>query len=73
MAFNFAADTEFVTLNVSVATVSASGQIELIKQPDPFILHGDPAWLSVDLRVFTVRAGETRFGRTMGSSGSAAP
>jgi hypothetical protein len=70
----FAAATEFLTLNVTVApTVSASAQIELIKQPDPFILHGDPAWLSVDLRVFVVRAGERKFGVTMGADASAAP
>jgi hypothetical protein len=72
-AFSFPGATEFVTLNVTVSGVPASGQIELIKQPDPFILHGDPAWLSVDLRVFVVRAGETKFGVTMGNDASAAP
>jgi hypothetical protein len=72
-AFSFAADTEFVTLNASAGGLSAAAELELIKQPDPFILHGDPAWLSVDLRVFVVRAGETRFGVTMGADGSAAP
>jgi hypothetical protein len=72
-AFGFAGPTEFVTLNVTVGGVSASGQIELIKQPDPFILHGDPAWLSIDLRVFVVRANERRFGVTMGNDASAAP
>jgi murein tripeptide amidase MpaA len=71
--FSFAGPTEFVTLNVTVGGVSAAAQIELIKQPDPFILHGDPAWLSIDLRVFVVRAGETKFGVTMGSDASAAP
>src|SRR5207302_4511482 len=45
-AFSFGGPTEFLTLNVTAGTVSASAQIELIKQPDPFILHGDPAWLS---------------------------
>ncbi len=72
-AFNFAQATEFVTLNVTAGGIPAAGQIELIKQPDPFILHGDPAWLSVDLRVFVVRAAETKFGVTMGTDASAAP
>lgn len=72
-AFTFAGPTELVTLNVTAGGVPASAQIELIKQPDPFILHGDPAWLSVDLRLLVVRAGETRFGVTMGADASAAP
>jgi hypothetical protein len=72
-AFTFPGATEFLTLNVSVGCLSASAQIELIKQPNPFILHGDPGWLSIDLRVFSVRAGQTKFGVTMGSDASAAP
>ena len=65
--------TEVVTVDVTAGGVPASAEMELIKQPDPFILHGDPSWLSVDLRVFVVRAGETKFGVTMGSDASAAP
>ena len=72
-AFAFAGPTEFLTLNVTASGIPASAQIELIKQPNPFILHGDPSWLSVDLRTFVVRAGETKFGVTMGSDASAAP
>lgn len=72
-AFTFPGPTEFLTLNVSVGCLTAAAQIELIKQPNPFILHGDPGWLSIDLRVFSVRAGETKFGVTMGSDASAAP
>lgn len=72
-AFGFTDPTLLVTLNVSIAGLVASAQIELIKQPNPFILHGDPGWLSVDLRVFSVVQGQKRFGVTMGSSASAAP
>ena len=72
-AFGFAGPTDMLTLDVTAGGLPASGQIELIKQPNPFILHGDPTWLSVDLRVLVVRAGETRFGVTMGSDASAAP
>jgi len=61
-AFNFPEPSKLITLNVAIATVSNSAEIELVKQPDPFLLHGDPSWLSVDLRVFTVRAGEAKFG-----------
>jgi hypothetical protein len=42
------------TVNATVhgrsASLSAQGLIELIKQPDPFILHGDPAQRSADCR-----------------------
>jgi hypothetical protein len=72
-AFGFSGPTEFVTLSAAVADVSASAEIELIKQPNPFILHGDPPWLSIDLRVFTVRPGEVKFGHQMGSGAPVAP
>lgn len=61
-AFGFAGATQMVTLHVSAGPTAAQAQIELIKQPDPFLLHGDTFWLSVDLRVFVVRAGESKFG-----------
>jgi hypothetical protein len=81
-AFGFAGATEMLTLGVTVnatvngraASLSAPGQIELIKQPDPFILHGDPAWLSIDLRVFVARPGDSKFGVTpLGNDASDAP
>jgi hypothetical protein len=62
-----------VTLNVTAGTVPASAVLTLIKQPDPFLLHGDPAWLSIDLRLFVVRPNDTWFGVTMGSNAAAAP
>ena len=61
-AFGFTTQTKTLTVSASVAGVSAAGQIELIKQPDPFVLHGDPPWLSVDLRVFVARANDTKAG-----------
>jgi hypothetical protein len=69
-AFNFTTQDVFVTLTATVnatvhgraASLSAPGIIELIKQPDPFILHGDPAWLSIDLRMFVARPGDSKFG-----------
>jgi hypothetical protein len=73
IAFDFLGPTRMVTLSVSVLGVFASAEIELIKQPNPFILHGDPSWLSIDLRVFVVRANETKFGVTAGPDASSAP
>jgi len=71
-AFAFAAATEFLTLNVTVGGLSAAADIELVKQPDPFILHGDPPWLSVDLRVFSVEAGApAKFGATCNDASEA--
>lgn len=61
-AFSFGGQTEDLTLSVTVGGIPASALLTLIKQPDPFLLHGDPAWLSIDLRVFVVRAGVDMFG-----------
>lgn len=72
-AFGFTTDTRMVPLAATVNGVTALAEIELIKQPNPFILHGDPPWLSIDLRVFRIRAGINRFGTTMGADATAAP
>ncbi|MGB7016351.1 MAG: sialidase family protein [Candidatus Cybelea sp.] len=69
----FASPTEFLTLSATVEDLTGNGEIELIKQPDPFMLHGDPAWLSVDLRVFVMRPNQKKFGVQMGADASAAP
>ena len=65
-AFGFTTQTKTLTFNVapvpSNPSVSAAGQIVLIKQPDPFMLHGDPPCLSVDLRVFVARPGDMKGG-----------
>jgi hypothetical protein len=61
-AFSFAGATKIVTLHATVGPASAQADIELIKQPDPFMLHGDTFWLAIDLRVFVVRQGESKFG-----------
>jgi murein tripeptide amidase MpaA len=60
-AFNFATGTKDLTLNATAGGLPASAVLTLIKQPDPFLLHGDPSWLSIDLRVFAVRAGQSMF------------
>src|ERR1022692_1328303 len=70
-AFSFSGQTEMVTFNLTVGGASAAGQIELIKQPDPYMLHGNPPWLSIDLRVFPMRQGDKKFGQTMGDATTA--
>ncbi len=78
--FGFAptVENELVTATLSAAgaTVSAAGVYQLIKNPNPFILdgdsaHGDPFYLSTDIRVFQVKAGQTRFAVHLPTSGSA--
>ena len=71
-AFNFPDPTKPITLTVSKLGLSASGEFELIKQPNPFMLDGDPPWLSVDLRVLSLAEDETRFG-SMCPNASSAP
>lgn len=70
-AFGFGGDNELVdvlaTMKVNGATSSATGLIELVKQADPYMLDGPTNWLSVDLRVFKVPTGTTRFGEPMGT------
>ena len=72
-AFNFATDTEDLTLNVTAGGIPASAVLTLIKQPDPFMLHGDPSWLSIDLRLVVARQGESKFGVTGITDPSDAP
>ena len=66
-AFSFATDTLTATISATAGGITAFADLKLIKQPNPFILHGDPPWLSIDLRVFKIRANVSRFGITMGS------
>ncbi len=64
------------SLSAAGASVSAGAAIELIKNPNPFILHGDagngyPWYLSVDVRVFQMKAGQTKFAAHVATSGPA--
>lgn len=69
--FGFAGDVETVTLSASISTVSSSATIYLIRQPNPYEVDGEVSWLSTDLRVFQIKAGESKFGVLMGSNPSA--
>jgi Galactose oxidase, central domain len=78
--FAFAGPSEPVTLTATLArpaaTVTNFGLMQLIQNPNPYILHGDqaagyPWYLSVDMRVVQLRAGDKRFGVTVATSGGA--
>jgi len=45
-------------------------QLTLTNQPNPYMVDGETHWLSIDLKVFQINAGESRFGQTIGSDGS---
>lgn len=62
-----------VTLTATIGGVTGSAQIELVREPNPFEVDGPIAWLSTDARVFQIRAGESRFGATMGSTAADGP
>ncbi len=73
--FAFPTNTEIVTLTSSLTalgvTLNSFGQIELIKQANPYITNGATSWLSIDLRVFQIKSGDSKFGEPM--TGSDAP
>ena len=56
-----------------VVTATGSAVLQLIHEPNPYELDGVTSWLSTDLRVFQIRAGDSRFGATIGSSPVSAP
>ena len=79
--FGFTGATELVTLTASLvrpsATVGNFGLLLLLQNPNPYILHGDQAagfewYLSVDLRVLQLGAGDKRFGATLATTGGTA-
>ncbi|MFI5138082.1 MAG: hypothetical protein ACHQIM_09655 [Sphingobacteriales bacterium] len=64
-----------VTLTATVTSVSGpalhasgSADIELIDEPNPFEQDGPVSWLSTDLRVFQINAGDSKFGEMMGTT-----
>jgi len=71
--FGFSAPTQTVSLSVSISGCSANAFVLLVKQPNPYEIDGATHWLSTDLRVFQVNAGQSKFGATMGATGAQAP
>jgi hypothetical protein len=56
----FTAELQTITLTATVPNqnVSGSGTIELIEQPNPYMIDGPVSWLSTDLRVFQITAAD---------------
>ncbi|OYE01200.1 glyoxal oxidase [Nostoc sp. 'Peltigera membranacea cyanobiont' 232] len=47
-------DVRVLTVTVTAGDWTATGNIELVLEPSPFMLDGQPPWLSEDIRVFQV-------------------
>jgi hypothetical protein len=61
----FVNELEEINLAASISTVSGNGKIYLIKQPNPYEIDGEVSWLSTDLRVFQIKAGDSLFNKQM--------
>ena len=67
---SFVGDSQTVTLNTTYQGISASAQVQLIKQPDPYILQGPQTWwLSNDIRLIQVKEGGSAFGVPLAKGG----
>src|SRR6185503_1088967 len=66
----FINELEEINLSASISTVSGTGKIYLIKQPNPYEIDGQVSWLSTDLRVFQINAGQSKFNKVMGNNPS---
>jgi hypothetical protein len=64
----FTAPLRIITLQATMDTQVGNGTLYLIQQQNPFEVDGSVSWLSTDLRIFQIKAGESRFGFTMGSN-----
>ena len=77
--------TAFITISATFnpptgSPLTAIARIKLIQTPNPFVLHNDTAstdptvqqawYLSTDLRVFQIEAGQHRFGASPGNTGN---
>jgi hypothetical protein len=58
----FISETEVESLTGSIQGMACTGNVLLTKQPNPYMLDGPVSWLSVDVRVFQLTEGDTRFG-----------
>jgi hypothetical protein len=67
----FTASRRTITLQATMDSQVANGILYLIQQQNPYEIDGSTSWLSIDLRVFQIKAGEARFGVTMGTDANA--
>lgn len=57
-----------VRTNTSKNGYTCSGTLRLTRQNRPFLLDGDPHWLSIDVRVFALEQNQSQFGHNVGDS-----
>ena len=67
-----AEDQRLVTIIARSGSHEARGTLSLFKSKNPYMVDGRPHWLSVDLRVLSIAAGE-RFAETPHGSSTSAP
>jgi len=58
--------TVTATKNALSQTFTSVGTLTLFHQPNPYMLDGPVSWLSTDVRVFQIKANDSRFGVTLG-------
>lgn len=70
---DYASFIEFrpVHIRADLGVHSCTATLNLIKQPNPYMLDGPVSWLSTDLRVFQIREGEARAAVTHGTGANA--
>jgi hypothetical protein len=61
----FTAQRQDLQLSANISRESAAGILCLVIQPHPYKIDGQEAWLSTDLRVFQIKAGQFRFNKVM--------
>ena len=65
---DFTSQIRIEILSATISGVAGSAQIELLQQPNPYEMDGDPPWLSTDLRVFQLDANQSKFNTSINGS-----
>ncbi|NTV98680.1 MAG: hypothetical protein HGA70_05925 [Chlorobiaceae bacterium] len=63
----FVAQRQELQLSANISREVATSKLCLVIQPHPYKIDGQEAWLSTDLRVFQIKAGQFRFNKVMRS------
>lgn len=63
----FITQRQELQLSANISRESATAKLCLVVQPHPYKIDGQEAWLSTDLRVFQIKAGQFRFNKVMRS------
>ncbi|MCP3664273.1 MAG: MFS transporter, partial [Gammaproteobacteria bacterium] len=61
----FTASRRTISLQADMDGETGAGTLYLIEQQNPYEIDGPTSWLSIDLRVFQIIDGESRFNETM--------